>query len=145
MGTTQIEESALSELREAAGRVSVLESERDTAIKERDEAREALVDARNEARESAIARIIAEADAEFDELQVEGLTAKAAKHVDESGVLDADAFTKDVTEAAAKLAVAEGAGSVRGNGPRATTQTPEVSESDLDAAGDSVFGSVKEA
>jgi len=145
MAEIQIEESVVTDLREKAGRVTTLESERDTAIQERDEARNELAEARTEARESKIAKIIAEADAEFTGLEVEGLTAKAAKHVDESGVLDEEAFTKAVAESVAERAVAGGAGSVRGNGPRSTTNVPEVSEADLDAAGDSIFGSVKEA
>ena len=145
MAEIQIEESVVTDLREKAGRVTTLESERDTAIQERDEARNELAEACKDARESKIAKIIAEADAEFTGLEVEGLTAKAAKHVDESGVLNEEAFTKAIAEAVAERAAAGGAGQVRGNGPRTTTNTPEVSEADLDAVGDSIFGSVKEA
>ena len=145
MGTTQIEESELSGLREAAGRVSALESERDTAVTERDEALAELAEARTQGREATVARIIAEADAEFNDLEVAGLNAVAAKHTTD-GVLNEEAFSTAVGEAAAAHAAANGAGSVRGNGHRDTT-SESVTLADLDESLDATFGGpiVKEA
>jgi hypothetical protein len=141
MATTQIEESALAELREKAGRAETAESERDAAIQERDEALAKIAPLEEAARSARLGEIIAEADVEFDDLQVEGLKAKA---VVKEGVLDEDAFKTVVTEAAAKVAEAQGAGRVRGNGTRVTTTDDEVSEADLDELDDATFGVVKE-
>jgi len=94
----QIEEARLRELEEAHGRVPALESERDTAIRERDEARSERDGLR---RDTQARSIIAESDAEFDDLQVVGLLANLP--LNEAGELDADAFTTRVTEAATKI------------------------------------------
>lgn len=116
MATTQIEESRLAQLEKDAGRAPVLETERETAIKERDAARAEA--------DTAIAdAIIAEADVEFDDLQKRGLMADLPR-VAETGRLDANAFKKTVTEHAAKLAEAGGAGTVRGLGGTTTSDTP---------------------
>jgi len=144
MGTIQIEESVHTDALEKAGRVPTLESERDTAITDRDEARAELAEARSEVRNERVARIIAEADVEFDDLQVAGL--KASAPVDESGVLDVEAFTKTVSEAAARLKEAAGAGSIKGFGQTLTTpQEAELREAN-DKQRAAIFGrTIKEA
>lgn len=143
MATTQIEESELSGLREKAGRVTQLETQLTEAHTERDAAKAEVEESRTAVRESKIATIIAEADAEFDDLQVAGLKASAPI---KEGVLDEAAFKTTVEEAAAKIAEANGAGRPRGNGQRTSTTDTEVSESDLDAVDDAIFGTTtKEA
>ena len=144
MATIQIEESAHAELREKAGRVPTLESERDTEKARADKAEADLAEARSKLAESRVRVLISESDADFTELEADGLAAKAK--LDESGVLDEEAFKTVVAEAAAKVAEANGAGTPRLNGRRtSTTSTTEVSESDLDALDDVIFGAVKEA
>lgn len=142
MATTTIEESALSELREAAGRVTALVSERDTAIEERDAARAENITLREAANDGRMAAIITEAGADFTPLEVAGLKSKA-KVVE--GKLDEAAFKTTVDEAAAAIAEANGAGRPRGNGRRPAPTQDEVSEADLDALEDGVYGPVKEA
>lgn len=128
MATTQIEESELATLRTDAGRATVLESERDTAIRERDEARQALVEAQDVA---AAQSIVGEADVDFDDLQTAGLIAGAPR-IAESGRIDLDAFKKAVEARAAKIAEAQGAGRVRGVGQTTPADTEDLSEADLD-------------
>ncbi|MFC8732173.1 hypothetical protein ACFT5B_06925 [Luteimicrobium sp. NPDC057192] len=128
MAQTQIEESELATLRTDAGRATVLESERDAAIRERDEARTALVEAQDVA---AARTIVGEADVEFDDLQTAGLIAGAPR-IAESGRIDLDAFRTQVTERAARLAESQGAGRVRGVGQTTTPDTDDLSEADLD-------------
>lgn len=145
MAKTEIEESELSRLKEDAGRVTVLESERDTAVKERDEALAESAKSRDEAREARIGTIIAEADAQFDDLQVAGLKAQAPV---EDGVLDEAAFKTSVDEAAAKVAEAGGAGSIKGFGAGSTPA--DKAEQDLRESNDKqragIFGrTIKEA
>ncbi len=131
----EIEEARLRQLETDAGRVTALESERDEAIAERDTARTELETARRETREARIATIIAEADADFDDLQVEGLTARAAQHVDEStGAFDEAAFRTAVTEAAAVAQESDGAGTVRGFGQPASVK--DTKEAELREAND---------
>lgn len=139
----EIEEARLRQLETDAGRVTALESERDTAQSERDAAIVERDEARESVRTSTIARIIAEANTEFTTLEATGLNALAESHTAD-GVLDETAFTTAVTEAAAAKAVADGAGTVRGNGQRTTTES-KVSEADLDALDDAVFGKIQEA
>lgn len=133
----QIEESELSRLTEAAGRVSVLESERDTAVRERDQARserdvarEAL--ASRDRREDATALVLAEADAAsipLSDLEVVGLVSQLDLPVKE-GALDIEALTPKVQERLTKHAES---GHIRGfGGAPATGGT--VSEADFDAA-----------
>ena len=62
----------------------------------------------------------------------------------EAGDLNAEAFTTTVTEAAAESRQRSGHGRITGFGGGQGGSQP-VSESDLDALDDSVFGSVKEA
>ena len=140
MATKQIEESEYTRLSEAAGRVSVLEAERDTARTERDEAKRELAESKRAAR---LDSILAEADADFTPLELDGLKSKAV--VNEDGTLDEDAFKKTVTEAAAAIAEANGAGRPRGHGRRPTVVKDEVSEADLDSLDDAIYGEIKEA
>ena len=128
MGTIQVDEAEHGRLTEAAGRVTALESERDTAQRERDEAREALA---VERRTAAAARIIDESNTGFTALERRGLLADLP--VTAEGALDVDAFTATVTEAAATVAEANGAGSIRGFG-RTGNDTGTVTEADFDAA-----------
>lgn len=127
MGTIQVDEAEHGRLAEAAGRVPTLESERDQAITERDQARRTL----------AAERIITAADAVFTPLERRGLLAELP--VTESGDLDEAAFTTTVTEAAAARAAADGAGSVRGFGSTGG-DTGTVSEADIDQAVAGAFG-----
>lgn len=134
MGTIQVDESQHAALTEAAGRVPTLESERDTAQRERDEAREALA---VERRTAAAARIIDTAEAGFTALERRGLLAELP--LTQEGALDEAAFTTTVTEAAATRAEAGGAGSIRGFG-RTGNDTGTVTEADVDNAVGSAFG-----
>lgn len=138
-----IEESELARLREDAGRVPTLTTERDqavaerdTAITERDEARRELAESR---RRDAATEIIAAADVEFSALERRGLLADLP--LTEAGELDVEKFKTAVTEAAAD---SRSTGTVRGFGSGGGTQ-PEVSEADLDAIDDRAFGVVKGA
>lgn len=131
MATTQIEESRLAQLETDAGRATVLESERDTARKE-------TAEAHREVDTERAARIVAESDADFDELQTAGLLASAPR-VKESGRLDVDAFTKVVAEHAAKIAESQGAGSVRGFGATTATES-SVTLAQVDEAAANAFG-----
>lgn len=124
----EIEEARLRQLETDAGRVTALESERDAAVTERDEAIAERDTARTEARDARIAAIIAEADAEFDEYQADGLVRRAAEHVDESGVLDEAAFGAVVTDAAAAVSESNGEGTVLGFGRTASTAATQEAE-----------------
>lgn len=140
-----VEEARLRQLEEDAGRVPTLVSERDKAVNERDDAQAALAEAKAEIAAAktgvTVEKIIGEADAEFSELERAGLRALAPIT---DGVLDEAAFTKTVAEHAAKVAEAAGAGRVRGNGARQSTDT-EVTEADLAALDAELFGAIKEA
>lgn len=141
-----IEEARLRELEEADRRVPMLESERDTAVSERDTARQEVTEAHREADEAVAARIIAEADHDFNALEVRGLLAGIP--LTEAGRLDADAFTTAVTEAAATAQEATGAGQVQGLGgsTQPTGQDGDLSESDMDTELAAISGrTVKEA
>lgn len=152
MATTQIEESELARLREDAGRVTTLESERDTARQERDtaqaerdEAREALA-ARE--RGDVVARIVGEAAEaagyELNQFETAGIASQAV--VGEDGAVDEAATRTAFDTAIASLAESAGAGRPRGLGGKVTTSGDEaVSEADLDAIDDATFGEIKEA
>lgn len=145
----QIEEARLRQLEEAAGRVQTLESERDTAVTERDQAR----DERDQLRESVDAgrarelatTAASEAGVELDEYQLAGITNGYPRGDD--GRIDEAAFTTRASEAIAKLAERAGTGRVRNLGATTgpTTKGEAVSEADLDALDDAVFGEIKEA
>lgn len=130
----QIEESEFSRLTEAAGRVTALESERDTAI-QRAETAEARVteleeSAAEQTREERARELVAEAataaEVKLSDLEVDGLT--RALPLSESGVLDEDAFTTAVNKRLTALAES---GQIRGFGG-STSETTTVSESDID-------------
>lgn len=130
----QIEEARLRQLEEDAGRVTTLESERDTAQRERDEAREALA---AERRTAAANRVIGEAaeaaDVTFDRFQRSGLLATLP--VAEDGTLDEAAFRTTCDEAAAEIAESQGAGGVRGFGATTGKDTDVIAEAEKAAAG----------
>lgn len=136
MGTTQIEESELSGLREAAGRVTTLESERDTAI-QRAEVAEAKVETLEETvaartRRDRAAEIVAAeakaADLTLTPLEVKGLVVDLPV---KEGALDEDAFTKTVQSELTSLAES---GRVQGFGATGGTTAGEVSEAEFLAA-----------
>lgn len=128
----QIEEARLRELEEAHGRVPTLESERDTAVAERDEARRQLAERDRRDRAAAlIAERATEAGVSFTALECRGLLAELP--LTEAGELDEAAFTTTVDEAAKDKADAVEGGIVRGFGGSATGGPGEVSESDFDA------------
>ncbi len=119
----QIEESEFSRLTEAAGRVTVLEGERDTAIRERNEAREAL--ASRERRDAATDLVVREADAAsiaLSDLEVAGLVSQLDLPVKE-GALDTEALTPKIQERLTKLAESSrvrgfgGGGNLSGGAP----------------------------
>lgn len=142
MATTTIEESALSELRETAGRVTALESERNTAVQAKEAAEAALESYKAEQKiatdaTAVIDGVAKEAEVTFTPLEVAGL--KAALPIKE-GALDVDAFTTTVANEAAALAKS---GRVTGFG---ATQTEVVGEADFASAVAGAFGrQVKEA
>jgi hypothetical protein len=152
----QIEESELTRLREDAGRVTALESERDTerdarvaAERERDQLR---------ARESAVTHArtrVTTANASLPASTVDRIVAEATRTVPltEAGQLDTTTLDTAVdasrtTEEAylAGLAEAAGVGSISGFGGTAAGDLPELTEADLDAHVGGAFGrQVKEA
>lgn len=135
MATTQIEESQLTALRQDAERVPTLESERDTATRERDEAREALnARDRTDAARAVIETQAREAGITFTALEERGLLADLP--VTESGDLNKAAYTTSVTEAATVKAEQAGAGSVTGFG---TTVTENGGDSYSEAEFDKTF------
>jgi hypothetical protein len=146
----QIEESELTRLREDAGRVTALESERDTerdarvaAERERDQLR---------ARESAVTHArtrVTTANASLPASTVDRIVEAATRTVPltEAGQLDTTALDTAVdasrtTEEAylAGLAEAAGVGSISGFGGTAAGDLPDISESDIDAHVGGAFG-----
>lgn len=135
----QIEEARLRELEEAAGRVQTLESERDTARRERDEAREELVDNRrnNRARE-VLTEAADAASVRFSPLEQRGLLADLP--ATEDGSLDEEAFRTTVKETAAQAFEASGAGNPRGLGHTASDGDGEVTEANVTRSVAAAFG-----
>lgn len=135
MGTTQIEESALRDLREAAGRVTTLESERDTAIKENSELKaenatlkeSIAVRTRRDRAAEIVAAEAKAAELTLTPLEVKGLVVDLPV---KEGALDEDAFTKTVQSELTALAES---GRVHGFGGSAG-EPGGVSESDFDNA-----------
>lgn len=134
----QIEESRLRELEEASGRVETLESERDTAQRERDDARRDLATERatTTARTRARSRVT-EANANLHSSVVDRIVESATREVPltDAGQLDEQTFDTRVDEARTAeesylngLAEASGAGTVRGFGGSTTTSTVEEAE-----------------
>lgn len=134
MATTQIEESELGRLRQDAERVPTLESERDTANRERNEAREALAARdRTDAARVVIATQAREAGVTFSALEERGLL--AALPATEAGDLDEDNYATSVKEAAAVKAEEAGAGKITGFGHTDTTvHVVESADDDVAAA-----------
>jgi len=135
MGTITIEESALSELRETAGRVTALESERDTAVKERDEAQaetatleEAAAQAtRTTDAEALVVKESKDADIALTKFEVKGMVADLPI---KEGALNVEAFTKTVQENLTEMAA--DTGRPRGFGST-VSEAGTVSVDDFDA------------
>lgn len=150
MATTQIEESALTELREKAGRVTALESERDTAVQERDAAKRDAAESKAQVAAEKFARArVLEANQALPATTVDRIVREAVRDVpltaehalDEAKFATAVDAAKTAEESyLAGLAEAAGAGSIRGFGA-STPVDGEVSESDFDAT----FNTSKEA
>ena len=134
MATTTIEEATLTSLRSDAERVPTLESERDTAIRERDEAREANAHRdRTDTARGVIETQAREAGVTFTALESRGLLTHLP--VTESGDLDEAAYTTSVKEAAAEKAEQTGAGHVTGFGQTVTENGGDTySEAEFDKA-----------
>ena len=127
MATIQIEESELGRLREDAGRVQALETERDTATRERDEARAQLAESqRRTAAKTIVEAQAREHDIAFSPLEERGLLTDLPLTSD--GEFDEAAFTETVTTEAARKAEQAGAGVVRGFG--ASTNLTEANSGD---------------
>lgn len=123
MGDISIEESEHRRLKEAAERVPVLEAERDTAVRERDEARSELAarDRRDRAGE-IIAERAKEGGVSFTALEEAGLVAALPV---KDGQLDETAFTVTVDKHVAERKAAGGTGTVRGFGGTPTQPVGE--------------------
>lgn len=135
----QIEEAQLRQLEADAGRVPTLESERDTAVSERDALRDQLAERdRRDAARQIITEVTEAEGVTFDSLQVDGLLAGAP--IAEGGALDAEKFKAAVEVHAKRVAEARGAGTVSGYGGTATGTQTDITEADIDAAVGSVFG-----
>lgn len=144
-----IEESELTRLREADGRVQTLESELSTERTAREAAETRATTAETALAESTrtatIARIVDEAaDAahvDLNEFEAAGLASRAVVN---DGTVD-EAATRTAFDTAI-AAIKESRGSVIHGFGRTKQPTPEtVSESDLDALDDAVFGKIQEA
>lgn len=126
MPKKEIEESEYNRLIEADGRVSTLESERDTAIAERDAERR-----RNRAMD-----LVREHDHAFTPLEARGLVAELP--LTEAGDFDEEAFTTTLTEHAATSRAAAGEGQVSGFGQ--TTDTGKSTTESAPARSKSAWG-----
>lgn len=120
MPKIQIEEAEHARLVEADGRVKTLESERDTAIAERDQSRGELA---AERRRNRAMDLIREHEHAFTPLEAKGLVAELP--LTESGDFDEEAFGTQLAEHAASAAKAAGAGTVSGFGQTTDTTTQE--------------------
>lgn len=139
----QIEESRLAQLEADAGRATTAESERDTAQRERDEAREALAARdRTDAARVVIQTQAREAGVTFTTLEERGLLTDLP--TTDGGDLDEAAYAQTVTEAATDKAAQSGAGTITGFGATTHQSTDHVREAETAAAG--AFGrTIKEA
>lgn len=150
-----IEEARLRQLEADAGRVSTLESERDTVTAERDTARRELAESR--ARLIArpiVAAVLNAAEALHPVTRQRVIDAVVeAVTVTADGTLDTAAVTTAATEArtnaeaeAAAIAEMHGVGTVRGLGSNPKGGQGDVSEADVNKAIASAFGrKLKEA
>ncbi|MGQ4574901.1 hypothetical protein ACUH93_00595 [Dermabacteraceae bacterium P7006] len=125
----EIKESEYKDLTEKASRVAALETERDQArkdleeaMRERDAAVKAAAHVRAEADLAKIEKVIAESGVAFTDLERLGLRASIKKT--EEGRIDVEAFQKTVTEAAAARQPG-----VTGVG--ATNESGDISEDEL--------------
>lgn len=128
MAQIQIDEAEHKRLTDAAAQVAAMEAERDTAVKDLEDARRAVTEAHQAADAATVDRLIAAAGVDFTALEAKGL--RVDLPVDESGRLDATAFEKTVTEAAAEKRAAAGEGRPTGVGH--VTESTDYSEADLD-------------
>lgn len=138
MATTQIEESALAELRDQAGRVNALESERDTVKKSAEVAESRAITALGHARKR-----VREANADLPAATVDRIVAEATRvgiPAKDDGQLDEAAFDERLDAAReaeesylAGLASEQGAGSIKGFGATESQSTTGVSVEDFDA------------
>lgn len=139
----QIEEARLRQLEADASRATAAETKLAEAQAEHEldqaalaAAQTALAEARTVANAATATRIVNEA---FNEAQVTApataaLVARNAP-LTEAGVVDEDALRTSAQEAAAELAVAGGAGKVRGLGQSTVKESSgdDISEAELDA------------
>ena len=145
MPNIQVDEAQHAALVERAGRVETLESERDTAIRERDEAREAnAVRDRADVVQRVLGDAVEAAGIELNPFERDGITSRA---VVTDGTVDEAATRTAFDTALATLAEANGRGRPRGlGGPiRTGEEGDSVSEADFDALDDAIFGTIKEA
>ena len=111
MPKIEIEEAEHTRLVENDGRVTTLESERDTAVTERDAARAELA---GERRRNRAMDLVREHAHRFSALEARGLVAELP--LTEAGEFDEAAFTTQLDEHAATVEAAGGAGTVHGFG-----------------------------
>lgn len=131
MAQIQIDEAEHKRLTEAAEKVAAAEAERDTAAKERDEARAELAESHKETDAAVVDRIISGAGVEFSALEAKGL--RVDLPLTEAGRVDATRFEELVKEAATAKAAESGAGRPSGMGA-VTDSTTDITEADADAA-----------
>ena len=138
MGTIQVDEAEHGRLTEAAGRVTALESERDTAQRERDEAREAL--AQRDRGDLITATINAvEGANSLTALERDGLAARVP-----AGDVDTAALTAAVEAAVAESAQRAGAGTITGFGATGTTTGGTITATESTASIMAAFGITQE-
>ena len=119
----EISEAQLANLTEAAGRVPTLESEREQAIRERDEAREALAQRDRSDLITATINAVEGADS-LTSLERDGLAARVP-----AGDVDTAALTAAVEAAVAESAQRAGVGSITGFGRTSSVAVASASES----------------
>lgn len=138
MATTQIEESRLAQLEKDSERVQSLESERDTLVRERDEAREALA---AHDRHALITRTIdaVEGADSLTALERDGLAARVP-----AGDVDTAALTAAVEAAVAESAQRAGAGTITGFGATGTTTGGAITATESTASVMAAFGITQE-
>lgn len=134
----EISEAQLANLTEAAGRVPTLESEREQAIRERDEAREAL--AQRDRGDLITATINAvEGANSLTALERDGLAARVP-----AGDVDTAALTAAVEAAVAESAQRAGAGTITGFGATGTTTGGTITATESTASIMAAFGITQE-
>lgn len=134
----EISEAQLANLTEAAGRVPTLESEREQAIRERDEAREAL--AQRDRSDLITATINAvEGANSLTALERDGLAARVP-----AGDVDTAALTAAVEAAVAESAQRAGAGTITGFGATGATTGGTITATESTASIMAAFGITQE-